>query len=147
MINYWMFQATPEKFNIRDRLCRGQPKITTWQANQHSDEIKEGDRAFVWACKGKEADAGLCAVLEVLCDPIHMDDLSFEAPFYRDQSMNKPAVRVICRIVATTWITREDMLNRKPELANLRNLRMPHNTNYRLDEDQARLLMELMGVW
>jgi hypothetical protein len=148
MIRHWIFQATPEEYRIRDRLQPGQPKIITWRVNQHADEIKEGDRVFVWSCKADEPDAGLCGYLEILCDPIVMDDLSFELPFELKAPSAEPLKRVICRIVATGWITKGDMLTRKPALQTLDNLKRPWaGTNYDVDEQQVQMLKELLGVW
>ena len=83
MIHYWIFQGTPDQFRIRDRFQQGHLRITDWRVKQHVDRVKEGDRAFVWACKGKEPDAALCGFMEILCDPICMHTLSYEMPFFQ----------------------------------------------------------------
>jgi hypothetical protein len=149
MIRYWIFQALPEEFDIQRRLQRGNPKITTWEVNQHANEVKEGDRAFLWACKGQRPSPALCGFVEVLCDPMLMDELSFELPFYPAGSQLERGQRrrVMCRIIATTWITKDAMLQTKPALASLPNVQQPQGTNYPLNEQQAGLLMELTGVW
>jgi hypothetical protein len=149
MIRYWIFQTTPENLDIQGRLQRGQPKITSWRVNQHADEVKEGDRAFLWACKGKGPHAALCGFVEVLCDPTPMPELSYELPFYAAgrKLPQGEMLRVFCRIIATTWITEDAMLQRNPELASLPHLQMRQGTNYPLTGQQPEWLMELMGVW
>jgi hypothetical protein len=150
MIHYWIFQALPEDFDIQARLHRDQPKITNWQVNQHPRDVKEGDRAFLWACKGRQPYAALCGFVEVLCDPIPMAELSFETRFYPAGSRLSQAElpRVLCRILATAWITKDAMVQSQPALAALPNLRQPQGTDYPLtDDNQVKLLKQLMGVW
>ena len=44
---FWIFKCNPDKYSLRQRLTDPNPVIT-WSVNQHTDEIKTGDIAFLW---------------------------------------------------------------------------------------------------
>lgn len=155
-MKHWIFQGAPQTFNLCDRFRAG-PKITTWGVKQHKNEIKEGDCAFVWVCVGEEPhklpDAGLCACLEVLADPILMEEVSFEIPFYRSPIERGAILRVLCRVVATPdaeggWITKTDMQKLNPSVVDsLPNVRARGGTNFGpLDDAQVQFLNGLLGI-
>jgi EVE domain len=145
MSNHWIFQTNPKRYAVHPRLREGLPDEIKWTVRQHRDQVKKGDFAFLWACKGGEPHAGLCGFVEVLCDPIEQDDSTFEKKEFWKES-TRSEYRVNCRVVVRNWITKEEMLASKPELGDLPNLRQPQGTNYLLTDRQLTLLKQLMGI-
>ena len=46
MPNYWIFQATPDVFNLRNALKQG--ALKTFSVRSHKNRIKEGDKIIFW---------------------------------------------------------------------------------------------------
>ena len=60
----WVFQANPSIYNID--LALSEVSETTWAVRQHKDEIREGDRVYIWR---SGSDAGIVATGTVLTNP------------------------------------------------------------------------------
>lgn len=60
MTNYWLFQANPQVFRLRDALQAG--ALHTFAVTAHKGDIEEGDRVILWQ-SGREAGCyGLATV-------------------------------------------------------------------------------------
>ena len=68
MARTWIFQANPTAHDLRTAI-RELP-AQTWSVRQHRNEIRAGDRAYLWLA-GK--DGGLAGIASVLTDPAVME--------------------------------------------------------------------------
>lgn len=75
--NYWLFQAAPKVFDLRNALRRG--ALETFAAKQHRKKIRAGDKVILWQ-SGKEA--GCYALATVLSEASKMPIAEAEKPFY-----------------------------------------------------------------
>jgi len=83
----------------------------TWEVKQHSDEIRSGDRVFLWE-SGK--DAGVVALATILSNPTSMAMPVKEAPYVRDsERFGSAALRVQLRIdeLLSDRLLRSELLN------------------------------------
>lgn len=64
MANYWLFQASPKVFRLRDALHA--EALETFAVTSHKQEIQEGDKVILWQ-SGREAGCyGLATVTSVV---------------------------------------------------------------------------------
>lgn len=61
-MRYWIFQANPTKFPLKEVLLEDDPDIDWWQTNQHARRIQLGDQVLLWQ-SGKEAGVYAHAVV------------------------------------------------------------------------------------
>ncbi|MCC6671548.1 MAG: EVE domain-containing protein [Planctomycetes bacterium] len=66
----WIFQGNPDTFDLDGYLAR-KPARISWAVNQHRDEIRVGDRVFLWRSAGKhhKSVAGIIARCTVDSEP------------------------------------------------------------------------------
>ncbi len=77
-VQYWLFQAHPSTFRLRDALRVG--ALSTFELKAHKDKVKKGDKAIIWQT-GKAA--GCYALAAIVGDPSEMAAPTSELPFYR----------------------------------------------------------------
>jgi EVE domain len=143
----WLFQANPDKYRIAERLIQ-KPAIMTWIVKQHLKRVKEGETAFVYQCKGKPTrygknNSGICAVMQVLCDPVVMTDLPFEEEYYINKEFFAGTkTRVICAIRSTGWLEDGD-------IGDLQLLKGKTRTKtvFDLTPSEAKRLHQLTSKW
>jgi hypothetical protein len=87
--NYWVFQGSPEVYNMSEALKSN--SIKTWTVSSHRNRIKSGDKFILWLT-GKE---GGCFALGRVTSPVTiMQEEDLERSFYITSSRfsDKPGV-------------------------------------------------------
>jgi predicted RNA-binding protein with PUA-like domain len=64
-MNYWIFKANPEHYDIDERLLDPDPNII-WAVTRYHDRIQKGDTVFIWRTG---TPRGICAVMEIEINP------------------------------------------------------------------------------
>lgn len=77
-IQYWLFQAHPSAFRLRDALRVG--ALSTFELKAHKNKVKKGDKAIIWQT-GKAA--GCYALATIVGGPSEMAVPNPELPFYK----------------------------------------------------------------
>ena len=135
----WIFQASAEYSDVR---ALGLLPESVWLVHQFKDEIKPGDRVFLWEC-GRQS--GIIGLAEVLEQPRTQDEPPEQIPFIR-QGERFAGARLRVRLgsvkVIDPMIPRS-YLRSRPDLASLTILRCPRGTNFRLSREEAEVLEEL----
>lgn len=136
MVNYWLFQANPQIFRLRDALRAD--ALQTFAVTAHKPEIQEGDKVILWQ-SGKEAGCyGLATVTSEVGEWAISDE---EKAFFKTE-MEENA-RVQLKVDYNLWnkpITR-DLLMGNPAFAALY-AGLP-GTNFAATEEQYRALVAL----
>jgi MoxR-like ATPase/predicted RNA-binding protein with PUA-like domain len=140
----WIFQANPKIYAI-DRALSELSSLQ-WTVRRHRGEVHDGDRVYLWR-SGK--NAGVIAVGAVIGEPTPRGPDEAERPYYlRPEELESSEPRVdiqVDRVLDKTLSRRE--LAEHPVLAAMAVIRMQgRGTNFRLTEEQARVLDELIEV-
>lgn len=137
MANYWLFQANPQVFQLRDALRA--EALETFAVTAHKTEIVEGDRVILWQ-SGREAGCyGLATVTSAVGEwGISKEELAFfkseveekarvklkvnynlwNKPITRDLLMGNPAfVALYAGLPGTNFAATEQQYNALAELA------------------------------
>ena len=96
-IQYWVFQANPTIYNIREALR--QEVIETFAVKAHKSKIKKGDKFILWVT-GKES--GCYALGEVLTGVANREEGKKERRFWIEEAV-KITNRVKVRIDYNLW--------------------------------------------
>lgn len=130
----WIFQANPNKYNIRQSLRIEAEEF--WNCKQHLHKIKNNDRVLVWIC-GKTP--GIYAVGTVVCEPVFQAD-SVKGVGYWANPVDglRPLPRVLVRYdrVLLDRPLLKLYLQWDPELWNLSLFRQPRGTNFKVTPEE-----------
>jgi predicted RNA-binding protein with PUA-like domain len=140
---YWIFQANPKYYDIESALRELSEQ--TWLVAQSHKQIQVGDTAYIWK-SGQEA--GIIAVASILTKPAEMSAAEGEERFNLNAEKfagKKKRVSVHIDRVLTTPISREQ-LKSHPTLSSLTVLSFANATNFRVNQDQAQALEELISM-
>lgn len=128
----WLFQANPKYSKILEAI-QELDKIY-WLITRYNREITPGDRVLIWIA-GKQA--GIYAIAEVSATPQFMAEppdidiwtmpMQARARFYAPVSFQQ-------KLIDAPLL--KSVLNYDPLLYEMEILRRPHNTNFRISEEQ-----------
>jgi hypothetical protein len=76
-MNYWIFKANPEKYDLNRRLLDADPKIV-WAVTRYQDRIQSGDTVFIWRAGTLP---GICAVMEIEINPYEPEQQEIQDGF------------------------------------------------------------------
>ena len=140
----WLFQGNPRNFAV-DEYLRAHRDIT-WHVRQEllSGEMRRGDPVYIWRADGNIPGTGGIVAHGTLSGPVMMRPHDDVGMWIR----NKPSVTiqtVLVRLDDVRLTVREGCLLRRELqadsiLRNLRILRMPGLTNYKLLPVEAECL-------
>ncbi|MEG3438710.1 EVE domain-containing protein [Pannus brasiliensis CCIBt3594] len=137
---YWLFQANPKYSQILEAIERLEEIY--WLVTRYSKEIAPGDRVMIWIA-GKRA--GIYALAEVL-----------EAPRFRDEPPDIDIWTMPVRAKARFWAPvrfqqklldtplLKSVLVFDPILHELEVIRRPHNSNFRVSDEQWNRAISLL---
>ncbi|QXP71265.1 EVE domain-containing protein [Polaribacter sp. R2A056_3_33] len=106
-VNYWIFQGTPDIYNITNALKAAHLK--SWKVAAHKDKIKIGDKVIIWQT-GK--NAGCYALAEVISEVSVFEEEPHEQWYYTNKSDASATDRVKIKITdyyADSPISDEDI--------------------------------------
>lgn len=138
----WMFQASPQYYNIMGAV-KALPQ-QTWLVSAYKQKIKAGHRVYLWEAGPEAGVIGSATVVE---DPSEMDAKADEAPFMVDPSkFAGPQFRALLRIdrVFDKRLLRRDLQNDEI-LKNLAVIKFAQATNYVVTPEEAQRIEELVG--
>lgn len=149
-VTTWIFQATPDRFDVGGYLASQNPISWTVRQAHFVPEIRIDDRVFLWRAQGsgdKEA-AGIVGSGVVLEEPIERPDDEAARPFWRDAADAGeilPRVRIRVDKVAASIreVLKRKWLLEEPSLRSLPILKMASGTNFRISEHDAERLENL----
>ncbi|WP_417874114.1 AAA family ATPase, partial [Xanthomarina gelatinilytica] len=91
---YWIFQGSPEIYNIVDALKASHLK--SWKVSAHKDKIKEGDKIILW----QTGDAAGCyALAEVVSEVGAFKEEGFETQYYQVPFEERDDLRVKLKVI------------------------------------------------
>lgn len=135
--NYWIFQGSPDVFDVVKSLKDG--VLKTWSVKAHKSKITTGDKVILWLT-GKEG--GCYALAEVESD-VFQSSVSEEESFYYKEPPSEPYDQVELRIthnLAENPITTE-MIDGLQALSALK--AGNQGTNFSATEEQYEALKEM----
>ncbi|MBD1847748.1 EVE domain-containing protein [Cyanobacteria bacterium FACHB-63] len=137
----WLFQANPKYSQILAAIQKREGIY--WLVTRYTQEITPGDSAIIWIA-GKQA--GIYAIAEVTA-----------APEFRDEPPDIDIWTMPVRAKARVWAPvrfqqkrldaplLKSVLVFDPILQELEVIRRPHNSNFRVSEEQWRRVVSLLN--
>ncbi len=150
----WIFQGNPDKFDIDGYVASDEDRIS-WRANQSREEIRPGDRVFLWRSAGQKTKAvsGIIAECTVVSipwqghnDPAAEDGWN-EAPASRSDQWHV-WLRVEC-IAHAKQVVKRAWLEHDPVCRDMRILKFAAATNFLVEPrhvERLERLWERTGV-
>jgi predicted RNA-binding protein with PUA-like domain len=138
----WLFQANPKYSRILEAIEKLDGIY--WLVTRYDKEINPGDQVLIWIA-GKQA--GIYAIAEVAEAPQFMDEppdidiwtmpIRAKARFYapvtfQQKLLDTPLLKSVLRL---------DRILHEMEV-----IRHPHNTNFRISEEQWHQIMALLKI-
>jgi len=127
-MNYWIFQAVPERYDLRERLVAGEK--VTWYATRYRSYMSAGDIVFFWLA-GSDSIRGIYGWGKLTSSPYMKSEWE---SYGVDVQYEK---RLPSHIPVNT-------IQAIPELENLLILRAPQATNFLLSIEEARAIVDLI---
>jgi len=136
----WIFQAVPSVYNLRAAIRA--LKIDTFLVKRYENEIKCGDRVYLWEAGG----AGIVGIAEVIEEPRVRPPQPESLPFQLDAAtLGGEQVRALLRLLGSVdpSISRERLLS-LPEFSNLSILKQAQGTNFKVTPVEAEAIEQLL---
>lgn len=143
MARTWIFQASPEVFDLRGALASLRDQ--TWSVRQHRDEIAAGDTAYLWI---SGTEGGLAARATVVTSPARGRMHAEELPFILDHGhLGDEEDRVEIRVErALAKPISRDAIASDPVLQSTELIRKVRGTNFAVTEAEAARFAELFDA-
>ena len=144
----WIFQGNPDDFDL-DAYLATAPTQLPWLVTRYGDEIKTGDRVYIWRTQGKrKAIAGVIAEAEIIAPAALRLESPDAVPFWRtgapEATETRPrALLRLVRVATSRQVIRRDWCLEDPIVNALPNLKMAAGTNYPLSAAQGERLAAL----
>ncbi|MBU3130459.1 AAA family ATPase [Clostridium tagluense] len=137
-MSIWIFQGNPKYFDVDKYLI--EKKIVTWslKAKKHQEEIKIGDKVFIWRSDGKEKESGgIVALCEVATSP------------YVEKEENTTVVDL--KVIEYKLDLESNMLRRVDLKENIKTrflniIRTPQGTNFQCTDEQGAYLLDFWNI-
>lgn len=126
-MKYWIFQALPERFELREKLVQGERD--TWLVTRYRKEFQKGDIVYFWRARGEDALYG-------------WGEIESEEPYPagKDKSgRTTHRVELTYKVRFASPIPKGELRDNS-RLLNLHILRNARGTNFRVDPDEAVIL-------
>jgi len=79
-MNYWVFQATPNRYNLIEAVKN--LDVDRWTVpDQYRNQLLNGDKVFFWKAAGKEGNSGIYAFGEIISDVGFLPELPQARPY------------------------------------------------------------------
>ncbi len=140
--DYWIFQGSPEIYDIERALKAGHLK--SWKVAAHKDKIKPGDKVIIWQTGERAGCYALAEVISVVGD---IQEENYEKQYYRDQtSATKEEERV--KIKITHYLADDPVLWADlKELAEFQHFKAGNQgTNFSATKEEFETIEEIGGV-
>lgn len=130
----WIFQGNPKYYDVIGAVK--ELDVITWSVKQYQNQIKKGDRAYIWV-SGPEG--GIVASGIILCDPEirENDEPDPYAVYGKINTGENPVVDIeLTHKITNAVIKREDLLADE-RLKKVSIINFPNATNFKLTSEQA----------
>lgn len=145
----WVFQGSPDKFDLDDYLSR-YPELIYWRTPRYAADISPGDRAFIWRA-GDESGAVAIGTVVELPTPANQvkhpealgDDLWIsERPELEER---KTGIHIEELRLSRAEMVPRSVVKADAVLAATTLIRMPNGTVFKLSQDETEALERLWG--
>ncbi|PWK18559.1 EVE domain-containing protein [Xanthomarina spongicola] len=137
--NYWIFQCSPNIYNITDALKAAHVK--SWKVAAHKDKIKHGDKVILWVT-GREA--GCYALAEVTSEVGVFEEENNEKQYYISGNDSGETERV--KIKITKYLAEDPVfwysIKDNPKFSNFN--AGNQGTNFNATEKEYNAILELI---
>ena len=143
-VRHWLFQANPDRYRIHDSLKREVEEW--WNLNQHSSEVRAGDRVAIWV---SGVESGIYALGTVVEGPITVPDSVRGQGYWqdaRDGLKAKPRVRVRYDRVVPDRPLLKVFLEADPNLWDLRVIHAPRGTNFPMQPGEWQAVLNWLDA-
>jgi len=139
--NYWIFQGSPEIYDITNALNAAHLK--SWKVAAHKDKIKIGDKVVIWQT-GNEA--GCYALAKVTSDVGVFEELEYEKHYYKQDYAESDALRV--KLKVTDYAAENPILwNTIKNLVEFKDFNAGNQgTNFKATKEEYLKLKELIQL-
>ena len=130
----WIFQGNPKYYDVMGAIQ--DLDVVTWNVKQYQNQIKKGDRAYIWV-SGPEG--GIVASGVILCDP-EIRENDEPDPYDISGKINtgdSPVVDIELTHKITDAIIRKEDLLADERLKNVSIIHFSNATNFKLTVEQA----------
>ena len=137
----WIFQSNPQKFNFREYLRKPEvgPGVTdSWLLRQHGDDIADGDTVLLWI---SGPDAGIYATGTIVGESFTRPREPWED---NDAPLESRAISYRLDRSLLDHPVRRDQLLKTPILSDLKILKQPQGTNFKVTGQQWEMLRALL---
>jgi len=147
----WVFQGSPDKFDIDDYLSR-YPALIYWRTPRYAQDIALGDRAFIWRAGRESGAVAIGAVLEVPVprrSVLHPEALSDDRWFAERPNPDEAATGIRIdeiRLGIDQNMVPRELVKSDPDLGSTTLIRMPNASVFRLTDTQTKGLERLWGI-
>lgn len=131
LTNYWIFQAVPERYDLRDVDVFNENKIVTWYATRYRPRMQKGDVVFLWL-GGPPDIRGIYGWGKLVSTPYLKPQLDSYGVDVKYEKRFKNPILV-------------ELIKADPLLQNLLILRAPQATNFLLSESEARAIIHYIN--
>jgi 5-methylcytosine-specific restriction protein B len=138
----WIFQGNPSYYDVKGAIK--DLDVITWSVKQYQNQIKKGDRAYIWV---SGPDAGIVASGIILCDPEIRDDNEPD-PYVIFDKLNigeNPVVDIKLTHKITDAIIKKESFLKDERLKDVSIINFHNATNYKLTAEQADTLDSIIN--
>ena len=138
----WIFQGNPKYYDVIGFVEN--LEILTWAVNQYRNQIKKGDRAYIWV---SGSDGGIVASGTILTDP-KMHSTNLDDPYSRGESLKSgPYLAVDIQIDRkfTQSVVSRSVLLADERTKKLEILTYPGQTNFQVTTDQEAVIESIIA--
>jgi HNH endonuclease/EVE domain len=143
----WIFQANPERFDIEGFFAT-RPSVLTWPVSDQADQMRIGDRVYIWRAGAGEKDkAGVVAEAVISSSVASIASDTIGAGFWLDESeaqlQSERAWLKIIRVGGSREQLRREWLKEDPVLSDMQILKEPADTNFLLSKKDAARMAQM----
>lgn len=131
-MNYWIFQAKRERYDLSDPKILFDGMTGWWTANQYRAEMDIGDRVFFWLAGDKEY-RGIYGWGELTSKPY-----LWEKNGKRGYSVDIRCIKSLLQHISV------DEVRRNSKLENIQILNMPIGSNFLLNSKEGKELERMV---
>ncbi len=136
-VNYWIFQGSPEIYDIQEALRAGHLK--SWKVAAHKDRIQPGDKVILWQTGSNAGCYALAEVVSEVGEIVKENDN--EKQYYKSLNEAHSSQRVQIKI-AKNLVDNPVLWEEIKELPEFKNFKAGNQgTNFSATKDQFNKLM------
>lgn len=133
-MNYWIFKANPDIYDVEGSLAAGKPP-RGWKVTRYRNEIKTGDIIFLWRTGNIR---GIFAIFEATSDPYYIPPNPNE-PYWSD------LYKVDVKLLKHFPLLDTEFLKQMPGLQNMSTFHgYQAATNFKVTKEEGEIIKKLI---